>query len=168
MKKSIVLGLTATLLTFGPLVAGVKPQSKVAKPASLASQTMQKQQPGTTTQSTTTPSTTTTKSGKKANVSSNRIHKETGMVDTVSSSELAITTKSGTKDTFMLESSTKNASSAKTGDRVTVWYRESNGQKMATRIAVNHGSAAVSKKSTSTSASSTKAKGQKSTATEHH
>jgi len=134
MKKSIVLGLTATLLTFGPLVAGPKAAAKSSKPAvqSQATQT-QKQQPGTTTQSTTSSqTTTTTKSNHK--MSSNRIHKLTGTVDNISSSELTVTTKSGNKDNFAIESTTKDVNQPKVGDRVTVWYRESNGQKMATRI----------------------------------
>ena len=166
MKKSIVLGLAATLLTFGPLVAGAKPQSKASKP--VASQTMQKQQPaGTMSQSpTTAPSATTTKTGTKA--VSSRIHKLSGTVDNVSSDQLSITTKAGAKDTFVLGSSIKNASKAKAGDRVTVWYRDSNGQKTATRIAVNHGSARNTSGSTKTSAANTKAKSQHPAMTSHH
>ncbi len=166
MKKSMVIGLAATLLTFGPLVAGVKPQSKAAKPVS--SQTMQKQQPsGTMSQSTTgTPSATTTKTSNKARGS--RIHRLTGTVDKVSSDQLSITTKAGAKDTFVLQSSTKNATQAKAGDRVTVWYRESNGQKTATRIAVGHGSARNTSSSTKTSAANTKVKSQHPAMTSHH
>jgi hypothetical protein len=160
MKKSIVLGLTATLLTFGPLVAGVKP--KAAEP--VASQAMQKQQPAKVTQSTTK----MTKSSTAMN--SNRIYKLSGTVDRVNSTQLMITTKSGNKDTFALESSTKNVSKAKVGDRVTVWYRESNGRKMATRLAVNHSSAArkMSRQTTTSAANNSKAKTQHSAMTSQH
>ncbi len=162
MKKSILLGLTATLLTFGPLVAAAKPQSKATKPpSSQSSQPMQKQQPGTVTQSA-----TTTKSS--TNMSTSKTHKLYGTVDSISGDQLSITTKSGKKDTFDV-GSVKNASLAKAGDHVTVWYRESNGEKTATKVAVNHGSASTKGSKTSgTSAANSKAKTPSSPPTAHH
>ncbi len=171
MKKSIVLGLTATLLTFGPLVAGNQ-QPKASKPAS--SQAMQKQQPSMsnqTMQKQGTASQSTTKPASSKTAMTNRIHKLRGTVDSVSADKLSITTKSGAKDTFVLQTSTKSGTQAKAGDRVTVWYRDSSGEKTATRIAVNHSTTAAASKSSSgktTSAANTKAKTQHSAVTAHH
>lgn len=165
MKKSILFGLTATMLTFGPLVAA-NPRvqtNKTSKPA-VSSQSGQTSQPGTTTQS------TTTKSGNKT-MDSSKVHKLTGTVDSISGDELSITTKSGKKDTFEV-GSVKNASTAKAGDHVTVWYHNSNGEKMATKIAVGHGSTHMKSQNTSgtstSTTSSSKAKTPSSTNTAHH
>jgi hypothetical protein len=67
------------------------------------------------------------------------VHHETGKVSSMSSSDLVLNRKRMGKEektNFVLDSGTKQEGKIEQGDRVTVYYHDQNGKKIATEVKV--------------------------------
>ena len=64
------------------------------------------------------------------------VNKVTGKVRSWNGSQLSVTTASAKDETFVLAPNAKRPDSLKDGSQVTVWYREANGEKTASRISL--------------------------------
>jgi hypothetical protein len=89
---------------------------------------------------------TTTTNNTKSNTSNSAettaqsaVHHETGKVSSMTSSDLVVNHKRMGKEektNFVLNSGTKQEGKIEQGDRVTVYYHDQNGKKIATEIKV--------------------------------
>ena len=146
-RKSILSGLMTVMLSLGLALGASAKQDKHMSGSKAMPAT------ATTTQSKTQPMT-----HASAMHQSMKRMKAEGTIVTSTNDKLEIKTANNNDETFVLNKSTRKPSQLAAGKEVRVWYRESNGQNVASRVSVvSHKPAATSSKATTGSSASMKA-----------
>ncbi len=108
MKRMLLLSAVAFVLAFGPAMASNQ-SSKASNTKDTHKMTEKHQMAG---------------------------HRITGTMKSWNGSQLSVSTAAGKEETFVLAPDATRPDSLTNGSHVTVWYKETNGQKTASRIAL--------------------------------